>query len=103
VGFFFGPYYFGVWSSKMIKLLPQEHNPNINPLDKSLLLRTLADRWPSTFVSRDKIESFTGGIITAGYIANLDCLKKGPVSIHVGRKVAYPVSSLIQWLSDRVK
>jgi len=61
----------------------------------------LATKWQSTFVSRDQVEIFTGGIISPGRMANLDCLGEGPKRIRIGRKIAYPVKSLIQWLSER--
>ena len=65
-------------------------------------LSHLAARWPSSLVAREKIGEFTGGIISPKTIANLDATGEGPNGrITVGRKVAYPVASLITWLESR--
>lgn len=67
-------------------------------------LSSLAAKWPSAFVAREQMISFTGGILTPKYIANLDSKGEGPVgSILIGKKVAYPVVSLITWLEGRSK
>ena len=64
---------------------------------------SLAAKWPSAFVSRDRIEQFTGGIMSQRYLANLDSRGLGPKNrVRVGRKVAYPVDDLIAWLESRV-
>lgn len=69
---------------------------------KKVNLSPLAARWPSTLVAREKIGEFTGGIISPKTIANLDATGEGPKGkITVGRKVAYPVDSLITWLESR--
>jgi len=66
--------------------------------------RSMADRWPSSFVAREKVETFTGGIISARYLANLDSQGKGPDRrVRVGRKVAYPVGSFVEWLENRAE
>jgi hypothetical protein len=70
-----------------------------NPLFKSLI-----DRWPSSYVARQEISKFTGGIISERYIANLDCQGKGPQGrIRVGRKIAYTVESVIRFLESRAQ
>jgi hypothetical protein len=62
----------------------------------------LARRWPSNLVSRDKIEAFTGGILKSKSLANLDSRGEGPKDrIRVGRKVAYRVDKLVEWLEER--
>ena len=64
--------------------------------------KELADRWPSAWVSRQQIGTFTGGTISEKYAANLDSRGLGPKGrIRVGRKIAYPVTSLIEWLENR--
>jgi hypothetical protein len=66
-------------------------------------LKTLADKWPSTFVSRQEVGRFTGGIVSEKYIANLDSKGLGPQGrLRIGGKVAYPVENLIRWLESRV-
>ena len=64
----------------------------------------MAEAWPSPWVARHEVRNFTGGIVDPKYLANLDSLGKGPAGrIRVGRKIAYPVDSFVQWLEDRVK
>lgn len=66
--------------------------------------KLLADKWPSAFVAREKVSEFTGGIISPGYVANLDCHGEGPEGrVRIGRKVAYPVKLFIQWLERRAE
>lgn len=65
-------------------------------------LSTLAEKWPSSIVARTEVERFTGGLISEKYLANLDSCGKGPEGrIRVGRKIAYPVDKLIEWLAAR--
>jgi hypothetical protein len=65
-------------------------------------LRSLADKWPSPFVARQEIRQFSGGIISEKYIANLDSQGAGPPGrIRCGRKVAYKVDELVEWLESR--
>ena len=68
---------------------------------RSDILKTLADKWPSSIVARTEVERFSGGLINAKYISNLDSAGQGPVRVKVGRKVVYPVDSLIIWLENR--
>ena len=70
-------------------------------MEKSIF-HEMAERWPSSMVSRTEIEKFTGGIISEKYIANLDSAGKGPKGrIRIGRKIAYNVDSVIRWLESR--
>lgn len=63
---------------------------------------SMAEKWPSSMVSRSEIKKFTGGIMSEKYIANLDSAGLGPAGrVRVGRKVAYPVAELIAWLEAR--
>lgn len=66
-------------------------------------LQSLKDTWPSSFVSRENVEKFTGGLMKGRYLANLDSLRLGPPRIRVGRKVGYPVDELILWLEKRIQ
>jgi len=68
-------------------------------MEKSSLFSNMAERWPSSMVARTEIERFTGGLLSEKYIANLDSRGLGPRGrIRCGRKVAYPVDQLIEWL-----
>ena len=71
---------------------------------QNLTLQKMADKWPSSMVARTEIEKFTGGIIKEKYLANLDCQGKGPKGrIRIGRKIAYPVESVISFLEKRAE
>ena len=64
----------------------------------------LEDSWPSPFVARGQIEKFSGGLINARTLANLDSQGRGPEGrVKVGRKVAYPVKSVISWLESKLE
>ena len=66
------------------------------------IFNKMANKWPSEIVARTEIEKFTGGLITPKSIANLDSLGKGVAGrMNIGRKVAYPVDTLVNWLRDR--
>ena len=60
--------------------------------------------WPSTIVARTELEKFTGGAISTKYIANLDSLGRGPSGrFRLGRRIVYPVESVISWLERRAE
>jgi len=66
------------------------------------LFHDLEDRWPSSLVARTEVQRFTGGLISEKYLANLDSQGKGPAGrVRCGRKIAYPVASLVKWLASR--
>jgi len=68
------------------------------------VFREMADKWPSTVVARAEIKNFTGGLFSPGRMANLDCVGKGPrEKLRVGRKIAYPVDALVEWLEERIQ
>ncbi len=65
---------------------------------------SLAKKWPSPYVARQEVEKFTGGMISIKYLANLDCQGLGPKGrVKVGRKIAYSVQSIVEWLENRSK
>lgn len=71
-------------------------------MSKQIDLSHLATKWPSSVVTRNKIEEFSGGLIKPGRLANLDCKGQGPAGrLRIGRKVCYPVSNVIEWLENR--
>ena len=75
-----------------------------NTTDLSIHFKRLAEKWPSTFVARDRISDFTGGLISPGRVANLDSQGEGPPNrFRVGRKVCYPVYDLTEWLKERAQ
>ncbi len=71
-------------------------------INVSNLLQSMAEKWPSAWVARTEVERFSGGLIGEKYLANLDSAGKGPRGrFRSGRKVCYPVASLISWLEER--
>jgi len=62
---------------------------------------SMAAKWPSSFVSREKVSEFSGGILNPRTLANLDCQGEDPKRIRVGRKIAYEVNELCNWLATR--
>lgn len=54
-------------------------------------------------IARHDIEKYLGGLISKGYLQNLDCEGKGPARIKCGRKVGYTREALVEWLTNRSK
>lgn len=66
--------------------------------------QNMAEKWRSPYVSRDKVVEFSGGILHPRTMANLDCKGQGPPGrIRIGRRVAYDVEKLCEWLAERSK
>ena len=65
-------------------------------------LTEFADKLPPV-IARSHVEEYLGGVISAGYLANLDSQGKGPERYRSGRKIFYPTLKLLQWLSDRTQ
>ena len=62
----------------------------------------MAEKWPSQFVARSEIDRFTGGLISPSTMASMDAQGKGPkYSYRIGRKIAYSVNELANWLEAR--
>jgi phage terminase Nu1 subunit (DNA packaging protein) len=62
----------------------------------------LKKAWPSAWVARSEIGRFSGGVISARYMANLDSRGQGiKERLRIGRKVVYPVDNLISWLQKK--
>ena len=66
------------------------------------VLESLGTRWPSEIVARKEIGKFTGGILSARTLANMDSRGDGiPERFLLANQVAYPVSAVIAWLKER--
>lgn len=61
----------------------------------------LKNKWPSMIVARSQVEKFSGGLLNPRTMANLDSVGEGPPRGKCGRKVFYPVDTLITWLEER--
>ncbi|HNQ85700.1 MAG TPA: hypothetical protein PKJ72_07275 [Deltaproteobacteria bacterium] len=69
---------------------------------KRVNLSILLEKWPSPYVARSEVEKFSGGILKARTVANLDSQGKGPkVRFRVGKKVVYTAISLIEFMQER--
>jgi len=66
------------------------------------LVEELTQRWLSPLVSRSHVGTFSGGLLTPKYMANIDSRGEGPPRIRVGRKIAYPTGDLARWIAARV-
>ena len=62
----------------------------------------LAKHWPSSFISRNKVQEFTGGLISSRTLANLDSLNEGPPSFRwKNKKIFYEVDPFVKWMRKR--
>jgi len=64
--------------------------------DLSELLKTLPPVIP-----RKDIDRYLGGLVSKGYLANLDSQNKGPRKFKCGRNIGYLRNDLVEWLSLR--
>ena len=74
----------------------------VNVIDFDLNL--LADNWLAPVVARTEkdLRDFAGGgLPSKGTMANLDSLGEGPLRFRIGKKVVYPVDTLIEWMKQR--
>lgn len=69
---------------------------------EATLCQSLADSWKSPIIARVQVETFTGGVISEKYLANLDSQGLGPAGrFRIGRKVVYPTNEFVKWLAAR--
>ena len=76
----------------------QNSNPYIDQIIQSII-----DNNPYGFILRPNLNEKTGGLLNSRYMANLDSLGQGiKHRFKVGKKTAYPISSVIEFLRDKV-
>jgi hypothetical protein len=69
-------------------------------IEKSI--EAMAARWPSPVVARKAIKEFSGGILSAKTMANMDSLGTGPEGrFLMMNQTCYPVESLVAWLKSK--
>ena len=69
---------------------------------KRVDLSILLENWPSPCVARTEVEKFSGGILRARTLANLDSQGKGPKGrFRVGRKVVYTAIGLVEHMQEK--
>ena len=67
-------------------------------------LDKLKEKWPSPFVSRDRISEFTEGMFKRSSMNTLDARGNGiSPRYRRGTKVFYDVDDVIRWLKTKVK
>ena len=59
--------------------------------------------WKEPIILRTEVGKFSRGIISPGYIANLDGIGQGPKRMKIAGKVAYKVTDFINWLESRTE
>ncbi len=73
-------------------------------MSKKNPFKELKENWASPIVARHEVAKFSGGLLNPRTMANYDSLGTGvPGKITVGRRVAYPVDALIEWMEKRSK
>jgi len=75
-------------------MLNKQNKPNFSQIIKSN---------PSGYILRTNLSEKTGGLLHGRTMANLDSMGEGiPGRISIGRKVAYPVESVVKYLQAKV-
>jgi hypothetical protein len=65
-------------------------------------IEAMGTRWPSPVVARKAIKEFSGGILSAKTMANMDSLGTGPEGrFLMMNQTCYPVESLVAWLKTK--
>ena len=73
-----------------------------NSLTIKASLQALKESWPSPFVAREQVSKFSGGTLNPRTLANHDSQNTGPKDrVRIGRKIVYPVASLVEWMEQR--
>ncbi len=63
------------------------------------IFEQLEKNWQSPIVARSEVSVFSGGLLNPKTLSNLDSLGKGPSErIRIGRRIGYPVCSLVDWM-----
>jgi hypothetical protein len=69
----------------------------------SIDFQALKESWPSVVIARKEVGAFTGGLVSAGTVANADSEGTGPEGkFYSGRNAGYPVDSFIAWWKGKI-
>ena len=67
-------------------------------------LEKLKEKWPSPFVSRDRISEFTEGLFKQSSMNTIDARGDGITPRYrIGNRVFYRTSDVIEWLKIKAK
>jgi len=74
-------------------------------IDSHDVFDRLIQNWSSPLVARHEVSRFSGGLLHPRTLANLDAQPgKGPKGkVTVGKRVAYDVVLLVEWMRERAK
>jgi hypothetical protein len=66
------------------------------------LFDEMAEVWRHPVVIRSRVGEFSGGLLHARTMANLDSQGLGPSGMfYLSKKAAYPTSELVVWMKER--
>lgn len=71
-------------------------------MSEKINLSFLKDQLPP-IIARHKINNYLGGMISKGYLQNIDSIGQGPKRIRFGRIICYSRDDLISWLENRAE
>jgi hypothetical protein len=81
-----------------IQIKHRNYTQDAHNLDK------LKEKWPSPFVSRDRIYEFTDGMFKRNSLNTMDARGDGITPRYArGAKIFYEVDSVILWLKTKTK
>lgn len=76
-------------------------DPRHDTSEKDLFQR-MADNWEGEIIARTEVKRFTGGMLSPGYIANLDAKGEGPPGkIKFKGRIGYDKTLFVQWMRNR--
>ena len=93
-----------IYVKQALELLKDGQWNDIDEVREMLVLLFVMG-WPAPVVSRSQIETFSGGLITSGTLANLDCKGEGikpKLSSVSGRRVCYPTLHAARFIVSRL-
>ncbi len=73
-------------------------------MSKHVDLSSLAEKWPSTIVTRKQVGEFSGWLLNHRTLANEDCAGTGPKNrFYCMGRVSCHVADLIEWMEERAE
>jgi len=70
-------------------------------MDKQEVIETLRKELPP-IIARVSVDRLLGGTVCGRTLSNLDCVGQGPPKVRLGRKIAYPRDSFLEWFAARM-
>lgn len=84
---------------KKLKTVANQQEPSTADVDAKQgdLFTRMEGKLP-VCMTRVEVAKHFAGMITPGWLANLDCAGRGPKSFKCGKKVVYTTTDFIAWL-----